>query len=221
MSKKKSKATTLKKAKPTMRKPKGDVAKITLARNTTTAMKGSSLWAGSPDLQAANAGWNKASDALEKNAGLIEETRTQLATLEAAQVGLRHDWAVAADHMTGVVSVVAAGDPGLVAALGYGVKSYAALGPLPAPDGLKAEHGKASGEAVFTWIRGAAHRGFIVQHASDVANQATYSAPKPCTKTKYTLKGVTAPVYFRIAAIDPSVSEGESPWTAWISGSVG
>ena len=43
----------------------------------------------------------------------------QLATLEAAQVGFRHDWAVAADHMTGVVAVVAAGDPGLVAELGY------------------------------------------------------------------------------------------------------
>ena len=34
-----------------MRKPKGDVAMVTLTRNTTTAMKGSSLWAGSPDLQ--------------------------------------------------------------------------------------------------------------------------------------------------------------------------
>jgi len=116
------------------------------------------------------------------------------------------------------------GDPrltGLVAELGYGVKTHAALGPLPAPEGLKAERGSASGEAIFTWIRGAARRGFIVQHASDVANQATYSAIKACTKTKYTLKGVTAPVCFRIAAIDPSVSEGQSPWTAWVAGSVG
>ena len=216
----KTKASSVKRAKPTVRKPKSDVAKVTVTRSASTAMKGSSLWAGSPDLQAANAAWNAAADALEKNASVIRDARTQLSVLETAQVGLRHDWDAATEHMTGIVSVVSQGDASHVLELGFNVRSRTSLGPLPAPEGLAAEHGKAAGEASFAWHRGGAARGFIVQHASDVANQATYSAPAACTRTKYTLKGAMAPVYFRVAAIDPSVPAGQSPWSAWIAGSV-
>ena len=216
----KTKASSVKRARPTVRKPKSDVAAVALTRSKTTAMKGSSLWAQSPDLQAANTAWNKAADAMETNAKATDDLRTQLAALEVARVGLRHEWDAATEHMTGVVSVTSQGDPALVLELGYDVQTRTSLGSLPAPEGLQAALGKAAGEARFTWIRGDAQHGFIVQHASDVANQATYSLPTANTRAKYTLKGAIAPVHFRVAAIDPSSPTGQSPWSAWIPGAV-
>jgi hypothetical protein len=216
----KTKASSVKRAKPLVRKPKSDVAAVTMTRSKTTAMKGSSLWAQSPDLQAANTAWNKAADAMEKNAKDILDLRTQLSVLETAQVGLRHEWDAATEHMTGVVSVASQGDPALVLELGYDVRTRTLAGSIAAPEGLQAALGKAVGEARFTWIRGDARHGFIVQHASDVANQATYSVPAVTTRVKYTLKGATAPVYFRVAAIDPSSPTGQSPWSAWVAGTV-
>jgi hypothetical protein len=220
---KKTKASSLTRATPTIRKSKGsDVAKVTVTRSTTTAMKGSSLWSGSPTLQAANTAWNTAADAIEKNAKSITDLRSQLAVLEAAQVGLRHDWLASTKHMVAVAAVVAQGMPDQVAALGFDVLNHGAIGPQPAPAGLTAAIGPASGEVRFAWHRGTALHGFIVQHASDVANQATYSVQIPCTKSKYALVGAPSQsvVHFRVAAIDPLSSSGLSPWTDWVIGTV-
>ena len=217
---KKTKVGPVTRATPTIRKPKGsDVAKVTVTRSTTTAMKGSSLWSGSPALQTANAAWNAAADAIEKNAKSIADLRSQLAVLEAAQVGLRLDWDVSTKHMTGVVAVVAAGSPDHVAELGYDVLTRVGTGPLTAPVGLSTALGTAAGQARLSWHRGNARHGFIVQHASDVTNVATYSAQLPCTKSKYTLVGAPSltVVHFRVAAVDPSSSTGMSPWSDWVA----
>jgi len=217
---KQSKAGAIKRARPMVKRPTVDTAKVALTRGASTAMQGSSLWAGSPDLQAANGAWNKAADAMEKNAKAISDLRSQLTVLEAAQVGLRHDWDAATEHMTGVASVVSKGAPGLVIELGFIVRTRTPAAPLTAPEGLQAALGKAAGEALFSWHRGDAHNGFVVQHASDVANQATYSVLAATTRASYTLKGATAPVYLRVAAVDPTSPTGQSPWSVWIAGTV-
>jgi hypothetical protein len=76
------------------------------------------------------------------------------------------------------------------------------------------------GEAVFSWDVGNARHGFIVQHATDVANAATHSANLPSTRATFTLKGGTpsSTVHFRVAAIDPSSETDMGPWSDWVSG---
>jgi hypothetical protein len=80
--------------------------------------------------------------------------------------------------------------------------------------------GKGLGEAVFAWKRGSARHGFIVQHATDVANPATISGNIPCTRAKYTLKGgqPLMLVHFRVAAVDPTVEGGHGPFSDWVAG---
>jgi hypothetical protein len=80
--------------------------------------------------------------------------------------------------------------------------------------------GKGSGEVVASWSRGDAIHGFVVQHASDATNVATYAQPIPWTKSRFTLGALAtnAVVSFRVAAIDPTSATGISPWTAWVVG---
>jgi len=94
---------------------------------------------------------------------------------------------------------------------------------LDAPIGLATSPGAMPGESQLTWPKGLAIHGFVVQHATDTGNPATYSPSIPCSKTKFTLTSAGpsgSSVYFRLAAIDPHAALGQSPWSAWVAGTV-
>jgi hypothetical protein len=218
-----NKAKPVDRAMPTIRKPKGsDGAIVSVTRSATTAMQGSSLWASNSELQAANTAWNKAADALESNAKIVRDLRTQLTVAETSQRELRHAWDAATKHMTGVAAVVSQGSADNMHALGFDVLTRVGTGPGPlaAPTGLTAAQGSNAGQVILTWECGIARHGSLVQHATDIANPATYSTVVPSTRTKYTLGGFTAQsiVHFPVAFIDPAVSEGMSPWSNWVAG---
>jgi hypothetical protein len=216
----KTKAKPVDRAKPVIRKPKtSDGEKITVTRSMTTAMKGSSLWASSPNLQASVGAWNKAADAVEANAKLIADARSNLAALEATQRVARHAWVVTTRQVTADADTASQGSADMVHSLGFDVVIHVPAGTLEAPTGLVTLPGTALGEAVIAWQRGKARHGFIVQRAADVANPASYVAPVPCTKTKCAIAGLApaAVVHFRVAAIDPTSDTGASPWSEWVA----
>jgi len=218
-----SKAKPAQQAKPYIKAPrKTDVAKIHVTRSTTTSMQGSSGWATAPAVQAASVVWNQKADALEANAKVIADFRSKLKIAEANQSGLRRDWSIATDHMIATVAIQCGGSADDAHGFGFDVLTHTPVGLLPAPQDLTTKPGKAVGELVLSWKRGIATHGFIVQHAVDVANPATVSAPVPCTRTKYTLKGAlsSSVVHLRVAAIDPIAEEGHSPWSDWVAGTV-
>jgi hypothetical protein len=107
-----------------------------------------------------------------------------------------------------------------VTGLALDVETRARLGALGAPADLAVNPGAGSGEVAASWLRGNARHGFVVQHATDAANPATYAPPMPWTKTRFTLGGLApnATVSFRVAAIDPTSATGASPWSAWVVG---
>jgi hypothetical protein len=94
---------------------------------------------------------------------------------------------------------------------------------LVAPEGLATSPGANAGQAAVKWERGQARHGFLVQHATDVANPATFSQPTACTKITFTLSGLApsgSSVFFRVAAVDPHAPTGQSPWSGWVSATV-
>src|SRR5262249_22458247 len=145
--------------------------------------------------------WNDRADTLEANAGTIASIRDQLRTAESKQRSLRRAWRAAtgqglrAGHDGGHGSAHAQEEPGV------DVRTYALNGALPAPEGLGVWAGKLPGEVEAGWSRGRARCGFAVQHATEPANPATYSAVIPWTKTNYTLGSSPsgATVYLRVA----------------------
>jgi hypothetical protein len=138
-------------------------------------------------------------------------------------LGSRRAWRAAKKQVLGTADVLCAGSADDLKAYGFEVLSRTSPGAaIATPDGLTTMAGKAVGEATVSWPKGGARHGFVVQHGTDVANQATYSAPIPSTTRKFTLKGGVSGsnVYFRVAAIDPSSSTGMTAWSAWVSGTV-
>jgi hypothetical protein len=82
---------------------------------------------------------------------------------------------------------------------------------------------KEVGQAGVKWPRGLARHGFLVQHATNSQDPATYSGWLPSTKSRYMLGGLApsgSTMSFRVAAIDPSSPTNQTPWSAWCAATV-
>jgi hypothetical protein len=218
----KTNTAPVERATATLRMPKrNDATRASVTATVSQTMTTSPDWPKATDLQAAVKVWQGDATAITANAVTVANLKAALATAVAQQRALRANWQVSTNHVLSTATVLCDGSPERVSALGLGVVNHARLGPLAAPVGLVVSAGKLSGEAVAAWTRGDAGHGFVVQHATDANNAATYSAPVAWTKTRFPLSGLPAggSVSFRVAAIDPSSSTGQSPWTAWTAGS--
>jgi hypothetical protein len=221
---KKSKVAPVSQAQPTIKQSTTtDAEKVAVANSTTASMAKSPLWATSPDVQAAAKAWGLSAGALDANVAVIADLRNQLAAAEAKQLTLRRNWRACKRQVLSSVSLVCAGSAEEVMGFSLDVVTRGTPSLLGAVDGITSSLGSSVGQATVKWSRGLALHGFVVQHATDVANVATYSPQLPCTKTKYTLGGLTpsgSTVYFRVAAVDPRAASGMSPWSAWVAATV-
>ena len=199
-----------------------DADKVTLTQNHTAAAKDSPDWTKATDVQTAVTNWNTAATSLGTNAQLVTSLRLQLATAETQQRALRLVWGASTRAVLISVALYSAGVAKTIVGLGFGTRSHGHLGPLAAVAGLVSKLGKVAGETIVEWERGDARHGFLVQHATDVTNTATYSTPQACTKVKIALDGLPSGsvVNVRVCAIDPTQKTGQAPWSAWIAATV-
>jgi hypothetical protein len=221
----KSKAKPVDRAEPTIKQATGtDAQKVNVARSTTASMAKGPLWAGAPDVQTAAKGWNQAADDLDGNAKVVADLKNQLSAAEAKQRTLRRNWRACKRQVLSTVSLVCAGSADNVKGFSLEVITRSTASSLAAVDGITTSPGAVVGSVTARWPRGLARNGFVVQHASSVADATTYSPPIPCTRVKYTLTGASPSgsiVYLRVAAVDPLAPSGQSPWSAWVAGTVG
>jgi hypothetical protein len=221
---KKGKAKPVDRAEPTIKQATvTDRQKVDVAHSTTASMAKSPLWGTSLDVQAAAKVWNQSADDLDGNAKVIADLRNQLKAAEAKQEGYRRSYRACKRQVLSTVSLVCAGSADDVKGFSLDVITRSAASPLAAVDGITTSPGTAVGEATAKWPRGLARNGFLVQHATNPADPVTVSAPVASTKTKYTLGGAGpsgSSVYFRVAAVDPLATTGQSPWSAWVIATV-
>jgi hypothetical protein len=223
MSKNQKKAPSVDRALPSIAKPTvTDAQKVAVARDVVTTAQKNPGWNAAKDLQAAATVWSQSADDLENNAKVVAARRSDLRTAEAKQRSLRRAWRAARKQVLGTVDVLCAGSADEIKAYGFDVRVHGTLGPLAVPGDLATAPGTALGEATFSWQKGLCRHGFLVQHATDAANPATYSPVVACTKSKFTLTGAPpgSSVSFRVAAIDPSSPTGQTPWSGWVAGTV-
>jgi hypothetical protein len=223
MSTKKAKKPRVDRAKPKLRiTGTSDKAKVAATKALGISMPQSPEWAQATDAHAALQLVQSGSDALDANAVLATNLRTQLATVLAKQFALRSDWTVAVGKLLSTVEVFCNGQAERVQAFGFDVHQRVAIGPQPAPANLTVTTGKDVGQVVAAWTKGTGLHGFVVQHATDPSNPATYSAIEPCTTPHVTLRGLPSGsvVHVRVAAVDPKASPAMGPWSVWASGTV-
>ena len=210
-------------ATPTLRQAAGsDQAKVAATDAMSLSMPASPEWAQATEAQAALVTVKTDSAAIAQGATVIVNLRTQLHDAVAKQLGNRRDWEVSARRLLSTVEVFCAGNADRVAAFGFGVRQRVQNGPIVAPTNLVAQKGKSLGDLKATWDKGNAHHGFVVQHATDPANAATYSANLPSTKPSVTIHGLPSGTvaHVRVAAIDPKSEPALGPWSDWTSGTV-
>lgn len=220
----KATAKPVDRAEPTIKKATTtDAQKVDVAHSTTASMAKSPLWASSPDVQAAASNWNHAADDIAGNGKVIADLRNQLKAAEAKQQGLRRNYRATKRQVLSSVSVACAGSADAVKGFSLDVITRGTAVLLAAPEGITTSPGEAVGEATARWSRGLARGSFLVQHATNPADPATVSGSIACTKSKYTLASAGpsgSSVYFRIAAVDPLSTTGQSPWSAWVAATV-
>jgi hypothetical protein len=220
MSKKKG---TAPRVKPSLGKPRGTSAEMAATTvSTVAAMKASPDWAAATDVQTAVARWSSSASDVAANAAVIAQLKDQLAVAVAHQQTLENTWSVCTAQVLTSVDAYCANSPVKIQGFGLVAVSKTVRGLLGAPSNVGTLPGPLPGEVRCEWDRGLADHGFVLQHATDTGNPATYSPSIPCTKVKYTLAASPsgAVVHFRVAAIDPHAATGQSPWSGWVSGTV-
>jgi len=221
---KKSRAKPEDRAEPTLKQATNtDAEKVNVAYATAASMAKSPLWPTATDVQSAAKAWTVSADDLGANAKIIADLRNQLKAAEAKQLQLRRKYRSCRKQVLSSVAVVCAGSASDVTGFSLDVITRTAAKPLDAMTGITTQPGANIGDATAKWLRGLARHGFIVQHATDTANAATYSPAIPCTHVTYTVKNAGASgstVYLRVAAVDPTSPTGMSPWSAWIAATV-
>jgi hypothetical protein len=188
-------------------------------------MKASASWPQAADVQTAVAKWSTAASDIAANAAVVAQLKDQLAAAVGKQRSLRHTWSVCTSQVLTSVDAFCANSPALIEGFGLVAVTNTAHALLGVPTDIATSPGPLPGESRLTWARGLAIHGFLVQHATDTGNPATMSPSIPCSKVKYTYAPLPAPpsgssVFFRLAAIDPHAAIGQSPWSAWVAGTV-
>jgi hypothetical protein len=216
-----TKSGPIDRAAPAIHKSKKtDAEKIEVTRSTSKAMQQSPDWANAADVQTAVKSWNQTSDDLEANAKAIADLRHQLLLAVTKQRTIRRTWRARTLQVLSNVNVFSDGSADTIKGFSLDVRgtpgSHAALVELTVTTG------KTVGTVLAAWPKNGARHGFMVQHATDPSNSATYASAQPSTRAKYTLGGAPSgsTVYFRVAPIDPKSASGQGPWSAWAAGTV-
>jgi hypothetical protein len=218
-----AKAKPAPRVRPKLNKPKvTTVDKVSFTRSFSTSFKASPQWSTATELQGAVTSWNTTADALEANAATITLLRDQLRTAMLTRRSQLQQWGIETTHVVSCVTVLAGGDAEVLHGLGVEAVLPSAHVALAVPGPIVIVPGSISGQAKVTWTSSADHHGYVLQHASDVANAATISNSVVCTKRRFLLTGALAAsvVHVRVAAIDPSSPTGQTEWSEWFAGSV-
>jgi hypothetical protein len=108
-------------------------------------------------------------------------------------------------------------------AFGFGVLDPQEAPLAVVPQHLRPRKRKVAGVAAVVWDVQLGEPTFMVQHATDPNDPATYSAPAPSSKASFKLLGQTpgATIHFRVYAIDPRLPAGRTDDSAWLAILVG
>ena len=116
------------------------------------------------------------------------------------------------------INVFSKGSKDMVQSFAVDVEQRTAKPEATVPVNLRPMVMRKSATARARWAPTVGAEGYMVQHATNVADPTTYAAPVRVTKARYDLEGQTpgTTVYFRVAALDTALPGGQTAWTIWV-----
>ena len=219
-----------------MSKKKADYAVAIMPGKTTTpeemvatgtagigGINSSTLLPSAPGVQTAVDDFTVANDSLAANNKKKADLRLQLSQVEADEVTLARRWGIRRQGVLQAVNVFCDGSKEKVQAFNLGVATRTKLPPAVVPTNLHQAKTRKPTTLVVAWDKTTQRHGYMVQHATNPNDAATYAAPVMCTKARFELPGQTlaATIHLRVLALDPSLPGGQTEYTAWEPVTVG
>lgn len=161
-----------------------------------------------------------ATDALEAKDTEIEGLLKQVNQAQGEKKVLRSTWLARRTHMLSSVTVFSGGSAARIQALCFDLRKDPVLAGITTVDGITTGSGENNGDVDVPWDDAVNRYGFVIQYATDPQNSASYSANIACPAGTFTLtgQGSAATVYFRVAAVDPTLNGHQTAWSPWTAG---
>ncbi len=197
-----------------------EAEKVSSAETYIAAIKASPNWALATLVQTATNAWAAENTTLDTNAQTIAGLEKQLGVSRANQLINLRRWTLQRQGVLSAINLFSDGSSDTMATFGVAVASSTAHTPASVPVGLMSRKDKVSRAVAWQWLLTPKNRyGFMVQHATNVADATTYSQPMMITKRSFKLLLQTAgtTLYLRVMALDPALPTGQTDWTGWVS----
>jgi hypothetical protein len=188
-----------------------------------SGINGSSSLPGAPDVQVALGFFTTENDNLAANNKKKDDLRQKLAQAEADEVTIVRRWGLRRAGLLHAVNVACDGSKEKVQAFNLNVVQRNKRPPASVPADLHQAKSKKPTTAVVAWTPNKGGDGYLLQHATNMNDPATYTPPIMCTRARFALPGqaLAATLYFRVLALDPGLPGGQSEYTAWLTVTVG
>lgn len=199
------------------------VEMVTTGDNAIAGINGSPQLPSAPDVQANLALFQAENANLDANNQKKEKLRQQLAQAEADEVTIVRRWSLRRQGLLHAVSVFCDGSKEKVQAFNLGVLQRNKLPPAVVPTNLHQARSDKPTTPVVVWDRVKGSDGYLVQHATNPADPATYAQPVMCKRARFALPGqmLAGTLHFRVLSLDPALPGGQSDYCAWVAVIVG
>jgi hypothetical protein len=193
--------------------------KVSGAQAHITSIKASANWAAATAVQTATNAWATETTAVDTTAQLIASLEKQIGVARANQLVNLRRWSQQRQATLSAIDVFCDGSKDTMLTFGVAVAAPTAHEPASTPVGLISRKDKVSRAVAWQWFLTPANRyGFMVQHATNVADATTYSQPTSCSKRSFKLLSQTpgTTISLRVMALDPALPTGQTDWSAWV-----
>jgi hypothetical protein len=197
-----------------------EAEKVSAAQTHIAGIKASVNWATATGVQTATNAWATETTAVDTGAKVIADLEKQLGVARTNQLANLRRWTLQRQAVLSAINLFCDGSKDTMQTFSVAVAAATARPPASTPVGLTARKGKVSREVAWQWVLTPKNRhGFMVQHATNVADPTTYSQPVSCSKRSFKLllqtPGTT--ISLRVMGLDPSLPTGQTDWSAWVS----
>ena len=172
-----------------------------------------------PLVQTATNAWATENTTLDTNAQTIAGLEKQLGVSRANQLVNLRRWTLQRQGVLSAINLFCDGSSDTMATFGVAVASSTRARRRRARRSASwRRKDKVSRAVAWQWFLTPQNRyGFMVQHATNVADATTYSQPMACSKRSFKLllqtPGTT--ISLRVMALDPALPTGQTDWSGW------
>jgi hypothetical protein len=197
-----------------------EAEKVSGAETHIAAIKASANWGAATAVQTATNAWATGTTTVDTEAQTIANLEKELGVARTNQLANVRRWTFLRQAVLGAINAFSDGSRDTMLTFGVAVASATAHAPASSPIGLMVRKGKVSRTVAWQWFLTPKNRyGFMVQHATNVADATTYSQPMMCSKRSFKLLLQTpgATISLRVMALDPALPTGQTDWSGWVA----